>query len=62
MVVKVSSDIISLRINKDNDKLNVLNANVNSLIKHLVGNENTKSNKDSTIYGTTYNVHPSKSV
>ena len=65
MVVKVSSDIISLRrvVDDNNNKLNVLNANVNSLIKHLVGNENANFNKDtSTTCGTPYDVHPSKSI
>ena len=41
LVVKVSSDIIALRrvVDKNYDKLNMLNANVNTLIKHVFGNE-----------------------
>ena len=65
LVLNVCGDIISLRrvADENNDKLNVLNANVNTLIKHVIGNENTKSNKDtSTTCGTTYDVHPLKSV
>jgi len=65
LVVKVSSEIIALRwvIDENHDKLNVLNANMNMLIKHVVGNENMKYNKDtSNTCGTPYDVHPSKLV
>ena len=64
-MVKVSRDIIALRrvVDENNDKLNVLNANVNTLIKHVVGNEHRKSNKDiSTTCDSPYDVHLSKLV
>jgi len=65
LVVKVSSDIISLKrvVDENNDKLNMLNANVNILIKHVVDNANMKCNKDtSTTCSTTYDAHPSKLI
>ena len=47
LVVKVSSDIISLTsvVKENSDTLKMLNANVNRVIKHVVDNETTKSNK-----------------
>ena len=61
LVMKISSDIIALRrvIDENHDKLNVLNANMNTLTKHVVGDENMKYNKDtSATCGTPYDVHP----
>ena len=64
-MVEVSIDIIALKrvIDENHYKLNVLNAHMNTLIKHVVGNENMKYNKDTnTTCGTPYDVHPPKSV
>ena len=61
LVVKVSSDIISLKgvVKENSDTLNLLNANVNRLMKHLVDTETTKSNKHITdTCTTTYIGHP----
>ncbi|KAJ8441864.1 hypothetical protein Cgig2_034123 [Carnegiea gigantea] len=60
----VSSDIISLTsvVKENSDTLKMLNANVNRLIKHIVDNETSKSNKHMTdICTTTYIAHPLKS-
>ncbi|KAJ8431311.1 hypothetical protein Cgig2_032301 [Carnegiea gigantea] len=64
LVVKVSSDIISLTsvVKENNDTLKMLNANVNRLMKHMVDNETSKSNKHMTdTCTTTYIAHPLKS-
>ncbi|KAJ8425603.1 hypothetical protein Cgig2_004355 [Carnegiea gigantea] len=64
LVVKVSSDIISLTsvVKENSDTLKMLNANVNMLMKHVVDNETKKSNKHMTdACATTYIAHPSKS-
>jgi len=50
-------------VGENHGKLNMLNANVNTIIKHVVDIENTKYNKDTiTTCGTPYDVHPSKSA
>ncbi|KAJ8429067.1 hypothetical protein Cgig2_031358 [Carnegiea gigantea] len=64
LVVKVSSDIISLTsvVKENSDTLKMLNMNVNRLMKHMVDNETTKSNKHITdTCTTTYIAHPLKS-
>ncbi|KAJ8429294.1 hypothetical protein Cgig2_000219 [Carnegiea gigantea] len=64
LVVKVSSDIISLTsaVKENGDTLKMLNANVNRLMKHMVDNETTKLNKHMTdTCTTTYIAHPLKS-
>ena len=64
LVVKVSSDIISLTsvVKENSDTLKMLNANVNRVMKHVVDNETTKSNMHMTdTCARTYIAHPSKS-
>ncbi|KAJ8443114.1 hypothetical protein Cgig2_030882 [Carnegiea gigantea] len=64
LVVKVSSDIISLTsvVKENSDTLKMLNANVNRLMKHVVDNETMKSNKHMIdTCTTTYIAHPLKS-
>ncbi|KAJ8421023.1 hypothetical protein Cgig2_020049 [Carnegiea gigantea] len=63
-VVKVSSNIISLkRVVKENkDTLNMLNANINRLMKHVLDNETTKSNKHVTDTCATTYIDPPSSV
>ncbi|KAJ8421985.1 hypothetical protein Cgig2_003618 [Carnegiea gigantea] len=60
----VSSDILSLTsvVKENSDTLKMLNANVNRLMKHMVDNETSKSNKHLTdTCTTTYIAHPLKS-
>ncbi|KAJ8427868.1 hypothetical protein Cgig2_024878 [Carnegiea gigantea] len=64
LVVKVSSDIISLMsiVKENSDTLKMLNANVNRVMKRVVDNETTKSNNNMTDKcAKTYITHPSKS-
>ncbi|KAJ8424621.1 hypothetical protein Cgig2_034187 [Carnegiea gigantea] len=64
LVVKVSSDRISLTsvVKENSDTLKMLNANVNRIMKHVVDNETTKSNKHMIdTCTTTYVAHPLKS-
>ena len=64
LVVKVSSDIISLTsvVKENSGTLKMLNANVNRCMKHMVDNETTKSNNHMTDKcAKTYITHPSKS-
>ena len=64
LAVKVSSDIISLTsvVKENSDTLKMLNANINRLMKHMVDDQTTKSNKHMTdTCTTTYVAHPLKS-
>jgi len=64
LVVKVSSDIISLTsvVKENSDTLKMLNANVNRFMKHMVDNKTMKSNEHIIdTCTTTYIAHPLKS-